>query len=1110
MRKLSTISALLFLLLVAGQWASAQLLIEDFSYTDGALLTASGWTAGSAGGTNAITVHTASALTYSGYAGSGIGNGVSLTTSGEDDYKTYMPITSGTVYVSALVNLSAAQATGDYFLIPYGTAATGGGYFGRVFAKSSSTGFVFGLSKNNTTPTYESTVRTFGTTYLVVVKYTFVGTNTSTTTDDTVSLWVNPSIGSSEPPATIPAVGVGDKDNYATTGINAVALRQGNSSNAPTLMVDGIRVSTNWSTCVGSGPVDVFSATAFNFGAINVGAHQTDTLTVYNNSPYTAMNVSSVTSSDPTFAVTPTSGTVAISESLKFAITYSPTSVTANSAKVVFTSNDPTSPDTVSVSGSGIQAGFAMTPTGLGFGNVVNNTVKIDTVTVNNASTAVSLVIDSVRSSNALFTITPTSGTIGTSSSAKFAVSYSPTSTGFASGTIIFYHNAASKHDTLKVNGTSVLKAPAFKATPDTLNLKGVVVGQWRKDSITVKNTGYDSLFISAVTSSDPTFTITPTSARIDSQASTKFYVTFTPTALGIKGALLVFTSNAAEVKDTAMTSGRGIGNVPISEARKDLNSDLIPDHSVTGDTLLISGVITSKNLQSVGGQTAMYIQDSTGGIEIFGYALPPVTMVIGDSVFALGIVEQYHGLTEFYPLEPSYDVLDTLHFGILKHNATVPKPKHVTLHQYVATAESYEGLLVEIDTLYKASGTWPSVLTSAALYVTNASRTDTTEMYISSSTDIGGSIEPVYPINVVGVISQFSSGTTLNNGYELEPSDSLNITHTKFAPWVKISEARKDLNADLIADHSVTKDTLAVSGVITSGNLQSLGSQTAIFIQDSTAGIEIFNYSLPPVTMVIGDSVFVVGTVSQYRGAVEFTPLANDTLHFGVLKHKATVPKAKHLTLHQFVTNAESYEGLLVEIDTLFKASGTWPGAATGAAIYVTNQSKADTAELYISSSTDIGGSVEKTYPINVTAVINQYSSGSTVYNNGYEIEPSDTSNIVHQVVTKVDDAFSGIPTTFTLENNYPNPFNPTTTILYGLASQSHVTVKVYSVLGQEIATLVNDVQSPSYYRVVWNGTNSNGNMASSGVYFYRITAAPVDGKSAPFSQVKKMLLMK
>jgi DNA/RNA endonuclease YhcR with UshA esterase domain len=625
-----------------------------------------------------------------------------------------------------------------------------------------------------------------------------------------------------------------------------------------------------------------------------------------------------------------------------------------------------------------------------------------------------------------------------------------------------------------------------------------------------VTNTGTASLNITSVTWTDTNYVVTPTSATIGIDASQKFYVTFSPKAVGTKNTSIVMTSNVTEIHDTVKVYGLGTNVATIAEARKDLNGDLIPDHSVTKDTLLINGVITSKNLQSVGGQTAIFIQDSTGGVEVFGYSLPPVPMVIGDSVFAIGTVYQYHGATEFEPLTPTPDVLDTLHFGVLKHNATIPKPKHLTLHQLVSNAESYEGLFIEIDTLYKASGTWPAVSTGAAIYVTNASKADTCEMYISSSTDVGGSVEPSYPINVVAVLNQYSSGTTLNNGYEIEPSDSLNITHTKFAALVKISEARKDLNNDLIADHSVTKDTLEVSGVITTPNLQSIGSQTAIFIQDSTAGIEIFNYSLPPVTMVIGDSVFVVGTVSQYRGAVEFTPLANDTLHFGILKHHAVALKPKKLTLHQFVSNPESFEGLLVEIDTLYKKSGTWPGAATGAAIEVNNLSKTDSAELYISSSTDIAGSVEPTYPINVVAVINQYSSGATVYNNGYEIEPGDTSNIVHQVVLYVPDAFSGIPTSFVLENNYPNPFNPTTTILYGIAAQSHVTVKVYSVLGQEIATLVNDVQGPSYYRALWNGKDSNGNMTSSGVYFYRITAAPVDGKTQPFSQVKKMLLMK
>jgi hypothetical protein len=131
-------------------------------------------------------------------------------------------------------------------------------------------------------------------------------------------------------------------------------------------------------------------------------------------------------------------------------------------------------------------------------------------------------------------------------------------------------------------------------------------------------------------------------------------------------------------------------------------------------------------------------------------------------------------------------------------------------------------------------------------------------------------------------------------------------------------------------------------------------------------------------------------------------------------------------------------------------------------------------------------------------------------VYNDGYEIMPRDTFDIHHQTVVSVRDPYAGIPTVYELHNNYPNPFNPSTTILYGLPQLSKVTLKVYSVLGQEMMTLVNEVQSPSYYRVVWNGTDKGGAQVSSGVYFFRIVAEPTDGKTQPFMQVKKMLLMK
>ena len=327
----------------------------------------------------------------------------------------------------------------------------------------------------------------------------------------------------------------------------------------------------------------------------------------------------------------------------------------------------------------------------------------------------------------------------------------------------------------------------------------------------------------------------------------------------------------------------------------------------------------------------------------------------------------------------------------------------------------------------------------------------------------------------------------------------------------VTIAEARKDLNSDLIADHSVTKETLVINGVVTTPNMGASASQTSYFIQDATGGIDVFFFGLTTTSYAIGDSVRVIGTAAQYRGLVEFMPLVLDTVNFTILKHNAKVPTPLRLTLHQFVTNAESYEGQLIELDTLYKATGTWPASPANVSLYLTNASKADTVQMFLDLDAAIGGPTEPAYPINVVGVVSQYSSGSTVNNNGYEIVPRSAADIIHTPGTSaVQDKFSGIPKNFELHNSYPNPFNPSTTILYGLPQQSRVSVKVYSLLGQEVRTLVNDIQSASYYRITWNGRDNYGMQVSSGVYFFRMSAEPVSGNDQPFVQVKKMMLMK
>jgi hypothetical protein len=96
------------------------------------------------------------------------------------------------------------------------------------------------------------------------------------------------------------------------------------------------------------------------------------------------------------------------------------------------------------------------------------------------------------------------------------------------------------------------------------------------------------------------------------------------------------------------------------------------------------------------------------------------------------------------------------------------------------------------------------------------------------------------------------------------------------------------------------------------------------------------------------------------------------------------------------------------------------------------------------------------------------------------------------------------GLPTEFALEHNYPNPFNPSTTIKYALPTESKVTLHVFNVLGQEVATLVDLTQAAGYYEAKWDALQS-----ASGVYFFRIDAAPTNGASV-FTQVRKMLMLK
>lgn len=186
-----------------------------------------GWLNSSGGGTNNITVSNSATNGF-----------VSLTTTGQDVRRPFSPVTSGSVWLEADITVSAAQATGDYFL-----HLTDGGtsnFFARTYIKSSGAGFVMalGTSAGTTGLTYGTTVLSFGTTYHLLDRYDFVP---GTGNNDTGALFIDPVTmdGSGDTPYVAATL-----EGIDATSIAAVALRQGSAANAPTLTLDNIEVFT--------------------------------------------------------------------------------------------------------------------------------------------------------------------------------------------------------------------------------------------------------------------------------------------------------------------------------------------------------------------------------------------------------------------------------------------------------------------------------------------------------------------------------------------------------------------------------------------------------------------------------------------------------------------------------------------------------------------------------------------------------------------------------------------------------------------------------------------------------------------------------------------------
>lgn len=210
-------------------------------------------------------------------------------------------------------------------------------------------------------------------------------------------------------------------------------------------------------------------------------------------------------------------------------------------------------------------------------------------------------------------------------------------------------------------------------------------------------------------------------------------------------------------------------GDTPIADARvNDANGVPLYD----GIYARLTGVATVGNGTFSAVHLDVYIQDDTGGINIFQFDSDSVvTITVGNSYSVTGEISHFNGKTQISPENAATDVVDN-------GPSTLPATLQRTISELLANPESYEGQFVKIPTLTATGGgdAWPMADDNANVEVSDDGGTSLLTLRIDRDTDIDGSPEPAWPVTIQGIFLQFDNSSPHDEGYQLQPRSLADI----------------------------------------------------------------------------------------------------------------------------------------------------------------------------------------------------------------------------------------------------------------------------------------------------------------------------------------------
>ncbi|MBE0646053.1 MAG: choice-of-anchor D domain-containing protein [Bacteroidetes bacterium] len=305
-------------------------------------------------------------------------------------------------------------------------------------------------------------------------------------------------------------------------------------------------------------PILTFSTKTVALGNASVGYSTTKDITLTNNGGV-AVTIASATASDPQFSLTPAGNTIDPRANVTATVKFQPTRKGISNAYIVVQSNSIFGPDTVVVSGTGLaEPEIEVDKRSLNFGSVAIGSQKSLVLHISNPGND-TLRISNISTNNPVFTVAIDTREVAPGDAFDDTVRFSPAAAGPVSGELTLESDASTSPTVLSLLGTGTT-APVVTLTidPTYIYFGDVNIGFSKDTTLTVTNTGNDSLRIASFTSGDPHFTLETPIESIETGGSRTFTLRFTPTAVGSINTFFILTSNAATSPDTMVVQGMG------------------------------------------------------------------------------------------------------------------------------------------------------------------------------------------------------------------------------------------------------------------------------------------------------------------------------------------------------------------------------------------------------------------------------------------------------------------------------------------------------------------------------------------------------------------------